>query len=160
MSDRPRRETGSLPFVGEYESLLAAASPDYDFPDFDENTQATTFYTTGTTGLPKGVYYSHRQLVLHALRAWRFSASRGEQGRFSRDDVYMPITPMFHVHAWGFPWAATLAGVKQVYPGRYEPAMLVKLIKQRGRHLHPRRADDPADVARTPRRRRKPICRA
>ena len=54
------------------------------------------------------------------------------QGRFSRDDVYMPITPMFHVHAWGFPWAATLAGVKQVYPGRYEPAMLLKLIKREG----------------------------
>jgi fatty-acyl-CoA synthase len=56
----------------------------------------------------------------------------GTQGRFSRDDVYMPITPMFHVHAWGFPWSATLAGVKQVYPGRYEPAMLVKLIKSEG----------------------------
>src|ERR1700751_5553631 len=53
----------------------------------------------------------------------------GKQGRFSRDDVYMPITPMFHVHGWGFPWAATLAGVKQVYPGRYDPALLVKLIK-------------------------------
>ena len=56
----------------------------------------------------------------------------GKQGRFSRDDVYMPITPMFHVHAWGFPWAATLAGVKQVYPGRYDPALLVKLIKSEG----------------------------
>ena len=59
MSDRPSPQMGSLSFVGEYEDLLAAASPDYDFPDFDENTQATTFYTTGTTGLPKGVYYSH-----------------------------------------------------------------------------------------------------
>ena len=67
MSDRPAPQTGSLSFVGEYEDLLKAASPDYDFPDFDENTQATTFYTTGTTGLPKGVYYSHRQLVLHSL---------------------------------------------------------------------------------------------
>src|ERR1700751_1865040 len=53
----------------------------------------------------------------------------GKQGRFSRDDVYMPMTPMFHVHAWGFPWAATLAGVKQVYPGRYDPSLLLKLIK-------------------------------
>jgi fatty-acyl-CoA synthase len=61
MSDRSAPQTGSLSFVGEYESLLAAAAPDYDFPDFDENTQATTFYTTGTTGLPKGVYYSHRR---------------------------------------------------------------------------------------------------
>ena len=64
---RPAPQTGSLSFVGEYESLLAAAAPDYDFPDFDENTHATTFYTTGTTGLPKGVYFSHRQLVLHTI---------------------------------------------------------------------------------------------
>ena len=132
MSDRPAPQTGSLSFVGEYESLLAAAAPDYDFPDFDENTQATTFYTTGTTGLPKGVYYSHRQLVLHSICGLALFGIAGLQGRFSRDDVYMPITPMFHVHAWGFPWSATLAGVKQVYPGRYEPAMLVKLIKSEG----------------------------
>jgi fatty-acyl-CoA synthase len=132
MSDRPAPQTGSLSFVGEYESLLAAAAPDYDFPDFDENTQATTFYTTGTTGLPKGVYYSHRQLVLHTICGLALFGMAGLQGRFSRDDVYMPITPMFHVHAWGFPWSATLAGVKQVYPGRYEPAMLVKLIKSEG----------------------------
>ncbi len=132
MSDRPAPQTGSLSFVGEHENLLAAASPDYDFPDFDENTQATTFYTTGTTGLPKGVYYSHRQLVLHSIAGLALFGMAGSQGRFSRDDVYMPITPMFHVHAWGFPWSATLAGTKQVYPGRYEPAMLVKLIKSEG----------------------------
>jgi fatty-acyl-CoA synthase len=132
MSDRPDPQTGSLTFVGEYEDLLEAASPDYAFPDFDENTQATTFYTTGTTGLPKGVYYSHRQLVLHSLCELAFFGLASQQGRFSRDDVYMPITPMFHVHAWGFPWAATLAGVKQVYPGRYDPAMLLKLIKSEG----------------------------
>ena len=132
MSDRPAPQTGSLSFLGEYESLLAAASPDYDFPDFDENTQATTFYTTGTTGQPKGVYYSHRQLVLHSICGLALFGMAGMHGRFSRDDVYMPITPMFHVHAWGFPWSATLAGVKQVYPGRYEPVMLVKLIKSEG----------------------------
>ena len=132
MSDRPTPQTGSLSFIGEYESLLAAASPDYDFPDFDENTQATTFYTTGTTGLPKGVYYSHRQLVLHSICGLALFGMAGMQGRFTRDDVYMPITPMFHVHAWGFPWSATLAGVKQVYPGRYEPAMLIRLIKSEG----------------------------
>src|SRR6478736_3592733 len=132
LTDRKAPATGKLEFAGEYEQLLAAASPDFDFPDFDENVQATTFYTTGTTGLPKGVYYSHRQLVLHTLSELAFLGIAGMQGRFSRDDVYMPITPMFHVHAWGFPWSATLAGVKQVYPGRYEPAMLVKLIKSEG----------------------------
>ena len=132
MSDRTKPETGGLSFVGEYENLLAGASADYAFPDFDENTQATTFYTTGTTGLPKGVYYSHRQLVLHTLCELALFGLASQQGRFCRDDVYMPITPMFHAHAWGFPWAATLAGVKQVYPGRYEPAMLLRLIKSEG----------------------------
>ena len=132
LTDRKAPVTGKLEFAGEYEQLLAAASPDFDFPDFDENVQATTFYTTGTTGQPKGVYYSHRQLVLHAMAELAVFGLAAKQGSFHRDDVYMPITPMFHVHAWGFPWAATLAGVKQVYPGRYDPALLIRLIKTEG----------------------------
>ena len=132
LSDSGKPNAGKLDFVGEYEELLAAALPEYDFPDFDENVQATTFYTTGTTGLPKGVYFSHRQLVLHAMAELAVFGIAARQGRFNRDDVYMPITPMFHVHAWGFPWTATLAGVKQVYPGRYDPALLVRLIKTEG----------------------------
>src|SRR5580692_5941158 len=132
LTDQKAPATGKLEFVGEYEELLGAASPVFDFPDFDENVQATTFYTTGTTGLPKGVYYSHRQLVLHAMAELAIFGLAPKQGRFHRDDVYMPITPMFHVHAWGFPWAATLAGVKQVYPGRYDPALMIKLIKTEG----------------------------
>ena len=121
-----------IPYDGEYEALLAAASPDYDFPDFDENTRATTFYTTGTTGLPKGVYFSHRQLVLHTLAVATALGSAAGQGRVHRDDVYMPITPMFHVHAWGMPYLATMLGMKQVYPGRYSPDMLLKLIASEG----------------------------
>lgn len=132
MSDRAAPQAGGLTFAGEYEDLLLSASPDYSFPDFDENTLATTFYTTGTTGSPKGVYFSHRQLVLHSLAEMAFLGTAAKQGRFCRDDVYMPITPMFHSHAWGLPWTATLAGVKQVYPGRYDPAFLVKLIKTEG----------------------------
>jgi fatty-acyl-CoA synthase len=132
LTDHKAPATGKLEFAGEYEQLLAAASADFDFPDFDENVQATTFYTTGTTGLPKGVYYSHRQLVLHAIAELAMFGIATKQGRFHRDDVYMPITPMFHVHAWGFPWAATLAGIKQVYPGRYDPALLIRLIKTEG----------------------------
>ena len=115
-------------FEGEYEKLLAEASPTYNFPDFDENTRATTFYTTGTTGLPKGVYFSHRQLVLHTLTTTAALAAPASQGRFHRDSVYMPITPMFHVHAWGVPYVATFLGTKQVYPGKYVPAMLLKLL--------------------------------
>ena len=121
---------GPLPtgFATEYEAGLRAATPVSRFPDFDENTRATTFYTTGTTGLPKGVYFSHRQLVLHSLAAMAALGSAAHQGRLHRDDVYMPITPMFHVHAWGVPYVATLLGIKQVYPGRYLPDRLLALI--------------------------------
>lgn len=123
-------EDGPLPagFVTEYEAGLREATPIISFPDFDENTRATTFYTTGTTGLPKGVYFSHRQLVLHSLAAMAALGSASSQGRLHRDDVYMPITPMFHVHAWGMPYVATLLGIKQVYPGRYLPGKLLALI--------------------------------
>ena len=111
-----------------YEAMLSAARPDYQFPEFDENTRATTYYTTGTTGVPKGVYFSHRQLVLHTLALAAAVGSAGKQGRLHRDDTYMPITPMFHAHAWGFPYVATMLGVKQVYPGRYAPDLLLNLI--------------------------------
>ncbi len=111
-----------------YEDMVEAASDHYDFPDMDENTRATTFYTTGTTGLPKGVFFSHRQLVLHAMSTAMTFGSYDSPCRFRSTDVYMPITPMFHVHAWGIPYVATLLGVKQVYPGKYEPAVLLKLI--------------------------------
>ncbi|MCU5780982.1 medium-chain-fatty-acid--CoA ligase [Alcanivorax balearicus MACL04] len=121
-------DTGTaIDLAGEYEALVAQASAQFDFPELDENTRATTFYTTGTTGLPKGVYFSHRQLVLHTF-AGRAALTGTGHGRFNQNDVYMPITPMFHVHAWGVPFVATLLGVKQVYPGRYVPETLLKLL--------------------------------
>jgi len=113
----------------EYEQLLQSAASSYSFPDLNENTKATTFYTTGTTGNPKGVYYTHRQLVLHTLAVAVEFGAYHTIGRFRSNDVYMPLTPLFHVHAWGFPYVATLLGVKQVYPGQYEPERLLKLIK-------------------------------
>jgi fatty-acyl-CoA synthase len=118
---------GNIPFAIEYEALLAGSSTAFAFPDFNENTRATMFYTTGTTGDPKGVYFSHRQLVLHTIATMAALASAGAGQSFSRNDVYMPMTPMFHVHAWGLPYVATLMGVKQVYPGRYIPDLLVEL---------------------------------
>lgn len=132
ISDEPAPPQAPVAMAGEYEALLKAAKPTYDFPDFDENTRATTFYTTGTTGLPKGVYFSHRQLVLHTLAETVAMALSPSQGRLHRGDVYMPITPMFHVHAWGFPYAATMAGLKQVYPGRYAPDALMRLKAKEG----------------------------
>jgi fatty-acyl-CoA synthase len=121
----------TVPFAGEYEALLAAAPERYAFPDLDEETRATTFYTTGTTGLPKGVWFTHRQLVLHTLGTLAALAS-APHASFRRGDVYMPITPMFHVHAWGMPYIATMLGVKQVYPGRYAPDVLLGLIAREG----------------------------
>ena len=128
ISEDGAKPQSKINFDCEYEELLKSGSAKYDFPDFDENTRATIFYTTGTTGLPKGVYFSHRQLVLHTQAIIVATSAYTSTGRFHSDDVYMPLTPMFHVHAWGFPYASTLMGVKQVYPGKYEPPILLKLI--------------------------------
>jgi fatty-acyl-CoA synthase len=132
INDAAEAPAGPLVFAAEYEALLAGASPGFAFPDLDENARATTFYTTGTTGNPKGVHFSHRQLVLHTLSAAIAIGAYHTQVRMRSNDVYMPLTPMFHVHAWGIPYVATLLGVKQVYPGMYDPAMILKLIAAEG----------------------------
>jgi len=129
ISDGDSEYSPQFETMGEYEQLLEMQKDFYDFPDFDENTIATTFYTTGTTGNPKGVYFSHRQLVLHTLVEALSFGNFGNPINVSIHDVYMPLTPMFHVHAWGMPYAATLMGLKQIYPGKYDE-LLVKLILQ------------------------------
>jgi fatty-acyl-CoA synthase len=130
LKDRNEKISTSIPIAEEYEDMLAKAEPAFAFPDFREDAQATLFYTTGTTGTPKGVYFSHRQLVLHTLATAVAMGSFSAQGRFQSADVYMPLTPMFHVHAWGFPYVATLIGAKQVYPGRTDPETILKLIER------------------------------
>lgn len=130
LTDEGSAKATALPTAGEYEALLAQAGTEFDFPDFDENSVATTFYTTGTTGNPKGVFFSHRQLVLHTLGMVGSLSAYDEMPLLRSSSVYMPVTPMFHVHAWGVPYAATLMGIKQVYPGRYEPELLVDLLKE------------------------------
>jgi len=127
LTDGDQSSQARLDCDGEYEALLAQSDVTYDFPDFDENSVATTFYTTGTTGPPKGVYFTHRQLVLHALGVLAaFSYCRLVS---APEEVYMPLTPLFHVNAWGYPHTCTLLGSKQVYPGRYEPETILKLIQ-------------------------------
>ncbi|MEA9978065.1 fatty acid--CoA ligase [Pseudomonas sp. 10B1] len=130
LTDAPEKTAGLPNLVGEYEELLAAASTQYEFEDFDENSVATLFYTTGTTGNPKGVYFSHRQLVLHSMGVATIMGCIDSVRLLGTNDVYMPITPMFHVHAWGVPYAATMLGLKQVYPGRYDPELLVALWRK------------------------------
>ncbi|HEX7855118.1 MAG TPA: long-chain-fatty-acid--CoA ligase [Sphingobium sp.] len=117
---------------GTYEALIGVSSASFVFEDFDENAIATTFHTTGTTGDPKQVFFSHRQLVLHTLAISAAFANQPQGQSFRRADVYMPMTPMFHVHAWGMPYLATMLGMKQVYPGRYDAATLLALKMEEG----------------------------
>ena len=95
-----------------YEELVAAASPDFDWPSFDENTASSLCYTSGTTGNPKGALYSHRSTVLHT-----YAAALPDSLNCSARDVILPVVPMFHVNAWGLPYAACMVGAKLVFPG-------------------------------------------
>jgi len=118
--------------IGEYETLTAAASDEYEFPDFDENAMATTFYTTGTTGNPKGVYFSHRQLVLHTLIDGMMYGGvlQNAFSNFNSSATFLGLTPFFHVHGWGFPYYATMIGAKQVYAGRFSIEYFAQLFKK------------------------------
>jgi len=108
-----------------YEALLAQASDKYDWPTLDENTACTLCYTSGTMGPPKGVMYSHRSSVLHALVA----CSVNSLG-LSRKDCVLPVVPMFHVNAWGLPYVAFMLGSKLVMPGaQLDGASLYELIE-------------------------------
>jgi acyl-CoA synthetase (AMP-forming)/AMP-acid ligase II len=102
---------GPVPFLC-YEDLLAGASETFDWPDLDENTASSLCYTSGTTGNPKGVLYSHRSTVLHA-----FFACMKDGFALSLSDSVMLIVPLFHVNAWGIPYASALCGAKLVLPG-------------------------------------------
>jgi fatty-acyl-CoA synthase len=116
--------------TAEYEELLASVTPLPELPDFDENTLATMSYTTGTTGKPKGVCFTERQLTLQTLSDAIALSAMGSYGGVTKHDVYMPLTPMFHGHAWGMPYVATLLGLKQVFPGKYEIPMLLHLLRE------------------------------
>ena len=95
-----------------YEELLAAQDDVYEWPQFDENSASSLCYTSGTTGNPKGVLYSHRSTLLHA-----YAGALPDSLNASARDVILPVVPMFHVNAWGLPYAACLVGAKMVYPG-------------------------------------------
>jgi fatty-acyl-CoA synthase len=95
-----------------YEDLLAAQDDRYDWPAFDENTASSLCYTSGTTGNPKGVLYSHRSTLLHA-----FAAALPDALNLSSRDVILPVVPMFHVNAWSLPYVACMVGAKMVFPG-------------------------------------------
>jgi fatty-acyl-CoA synthase len=115
----------SLSPVYSYEELLRAESPDIAWPALDENSAAAMCYTSGTTGNPKGVVYSHRALYLHSM-GLSMSCSFG----MNEGDVFMPVVPMFHVLAWGTPFVDAMLGIKVVLPGPHlTPADLAGLIQ-------------------------------
>ncbi|NOK01490.1 MULTISPECIES: long-chain fatty acid--CoA ligase [Myxococcus] len=108
----------------DYEALLAAESPDFDFPQLDENSASMLCYTSGTTGNPKGVLYSHRSTVLHALACCMTDVTGMREA-----DAVMPVVPMFHAAAWGLAFDAVLTGAKLVLPGPHlDPPSLLDLM--------------------------------
>ena len=125
-ADGSLQET-SLDNVHDYEHLLAGHDDACAWPDLDENSACAMCYTSGTTGNPKGVLYSHRSLLLHTL-----SVAVLDTDGLSINDSILPAVPMFHVNAWGLPFRAPLVGARIVFPGRYmgNPEVLGRLIGQ------------------------------
>ena len=127
LGDAASCDTGTSAWLF-YEALLADETGDMDWPCFDENTAAVLCYTSGTTGDPKGVLYSHRSVALHAMAAGLSSAFG-----FDAFDVIMPCSSMYHATAWGLPYAAALNGCKLVLPcDRMDGASLARLIADEG----------------------------
>ena len=112
MTDRTHMPQQQIPGLLCYEDLLGAESADFEWPEFDENTASGLCYTSGTTGNPKGVLYSHRSTVLHA-----YGAALPDGLNLSARDVVLPVVPMFHVNAWGLPYSCAAVGAKMVFPG-------------------------------------------
>jgi acyl-CoA synthetase (AMP-forming)/AMP-acid ligase II len=112
MTDRAHMPQTSLRNVLCYEELVSAASDDYEWPQFDEHTASSLCYTSGTTGAPKGVLYTHRSNILHT-----YGMALPDAYCLSARDVIMPVVPMFHANAWGIPYASAMMGSKLVLPG-------------------------------------------
>jgi len=128
MTGHEHMPVSSLPNLLCYEDLLAAERDDFTWPELDENQAASLCYTSGTTGDPKGVLYSHRSTVLHAM-TMIFPDTMG----LSACDALLPVVPMFHVNAWGLPYSAAMTGAKLVLPGpRMDGASLAALIRDEG----------------------------
>jgi len=126
LTDKEHMPETTLQNVMCYEELIADESEEYHWPNFDENTASTLCYTSGTTGNPKGVLYSHRSTILHT-----WIVSSGNVAKISSSSVILPVVPMFHVNAWGIPYATAMFGAKLVLPGPLlDGASIFELIDQ------------------------------
>lgn len=112
MTDAEHMPATKLPNAVCYETLIAAESADFSWPDLDERTASALCYTSGTTGDPKGVLYDHRSTVLHA-----YASPAPDVMNLSSRDTVLPVVPLFHVNAWGVPYSALMVGAKLVFPG-------------------------------------------
>lgn len=113
-----------------YEDLIKEEAGGFEWPQLSEDQPAAMGYTSGTTGLPKGAYHSHKAIVLHAMSAALHLATISKDFRLSSMNTILHIVPMFHVYSWGLPYIATLLGMKQVYPNKLEPEVLLELIEK------------------------------
>jgi acyl-CoA synthetase (AMP-forming)/AMP-acid ligase II len=125
LTDAGQMPSSTLPNLICYEELIANRPATYDWPALDEWTASSLCYTSGTTGNPKGVLYTHRSTVLHT-----YSVNQADALAFTAQDSVMPAVPLFHVNAWGIPYGATMAGAKLVFPGPHlDPVSLHELIE-------------------------------
>lgn len=129
MTDDAHMPATQLPRAQSYESLIADESDDFEWPEFDERLASSLCYTSGTTGDPKGVLYSHRSTLLHC-----YAAALPDAMALSAHEVVMPVVPMFHVNAWGMPYSCAMVGAKLVFPGPKmgDAETLQKLIEEEG----------------------------
>jgi fatty-acyl-CoA synthase len=128
MTDRANMPATTLPNALPYEEAVAAEAPEFEWPEFDENTASSLCYTSGTTGNPKGALFSHRSTLLHA-----YAICAPNVLGIGVHEVMCPIVPMFHVNAWGIPYAAAMAGAKLVLPGpKLDGASLQELFEAEG----------------------------
>ncbi|MDP2918651.1 MAG: long-chain-fatty-acid--CoA ligase [Dehalococcoidia bacterium] len=132
MSDKPGLPQTRVQPVYEYEELIKNQPKTYDWPELDENTPAVLYYTTGTTGLPKGIMFTHRQLYLQTIH---IVAVIGQAPRLPGDppqpkiNVPMVNVPLFHIHGWGAPWQNVYNASKIVFPGRFAPEAFCELVQ-------------------------------
>jgi len=133
ISDRPGKPQTKVQPLYEYEELIKGKPEEYDWPYLDEDTYAVLYYTTGTTGLPKGVMFTHRQLYLRSIHVEAGLQLAPRPWDMPKEvpavEVLLINVPLFHIHAWGVPWRGFMAASKMVFPGRFTPQSFCEIVQ-------------------------------